>query len=166
VGTPEITSGRLIDAWHGGTDQDPAAVVAEHRARAPAWLKKKIRPLTVAEQRLWEHLGNRAWMGADVFTQVPVHLPRQNRGFVLGFLVPARAVAIEIVPGGFGDALDRLGRDMEQDDLVRENAGIVTMRCFEANVLRDPQATANHIRWDLGLGEGGKDFHGILVPRQ
>lgn len=163
---PDSSSGRLIDVWPGGTDRDPAAVVAEHRNRAPAWLKKQIRPLTVAEQKLWHHLGDRPFMGTDVFTQVPVYIPELNRGWVLGFLIPSRAVAIEIVPGKFGDSLKRLGRDMEQDELVREKAGIATMRCFEAFVLRDPHAAAANIRWDLGFGEKGDEHtHGINVPR-
>ncbi len=162
---PDSSSGRLIEVWQGGTDRDPAAVVAEHRNRAPAWLRERIRLLTVAEQKLWHHLGDRPWMGTDVFTQIPVYIPELDRGFVLGFLVPSRAVAIEIVPGKFGDSLARLGRDMEQDELVRENAGIATMRCFEAMVLRDPKAAAESIRWDLGFGERGENVHGINVPR-
>lgn len=163
---PDSSSGRLIDVWQGGTDRDPAAVVAEHRNRAPAWLRKQIRPLTVAEQKLWHYLGDGSFMRTAVFIQVPVYLPEVNRGFVLGFLVPSRAVAIEIVPGKFGDSLDRLGRDLEQDELVREKAGIATMRCFESIVLRDPKGAAESIRWDLGFGENkDENLHGINVPR-
>jgi hypothetical protein len=163
---PDFSFGRLVDVWKGGTDRDPAAVVAEHRNRAPAWLRKQIRPLTVVEQKLWHYLGDPSWMRTAVFSQVPVHIPEMNRGYVFGFLVPARAVAIEIVPGKFGDTLARLARDMEQDELVREKAGIATMRCFEAHILGDVKASAEHIRWDLGLGEkGDDDIHGINVPR-
>jgi len=163
---PDSSSGRLVDVWHGGTDRDPASVVADYRNRAPAWLKKQIRPMTVAEQKLWCYLGDRSWMGTEVFTRVPVYFPELNRGFVLGFLIPSRAVAIEIVPGQFGDSIGRLGSDMAQDDLVREMGGIATMRCFEAMVLRDPKVAAASIRWDLGFGEKGDDNgFGINVPR-
>jgi hypothetical protein len=159
--------GRLVDVWHGGTDRDPKCVVAEYRERAPAWLRRQVRPLTTAERELWRYLGDRSWMRADVFTQVPVHVPEANRGFVFGFFVPSRAVAIEVMPGRFEDSIDRIVRTMEQDDLVRDRAGIATLRCFEAMALRDARVTAESIRWDLGFGEkGDDDHHGINLPRR
>jgi hypothetical protein len=165
VTTPDASSGRLADIWPQATDREPAAVVAELRRRAPAWLRSQIRPMTAAEQRLWRYFGDRPWMGADVFTQVPVYLPDVNRGFVLGFLVPACRAAVEVVAQRPGDALGALASAMEQDDLVRDRGGIATLRTLEPMVLKDPKAVAESIRWTLGLGEGGANFHGINVPR-
>lgn len=162
---PEPSSGRLVDIWPPAPDCNPAAVVAALRSRAPAWLKSQIRHMTVAERRLWRHFGDPAWMGAEVFSQVPVYLPEVNRGFVLGFLIPACRVAVEVVPRSKGESLGVLAAAMEQDDLMREKAGIATMRSLEDMVLRDPKGVAEGIRWTLGLAKGGDDFLGINVPR-
>lgn len=162
---PQSSSGRLVDAWPGGTGRDPSAVVAEFRSRAPHWLRSQVRPMTHAEQRLWRYLGDRLWMGADVFSQVPVYIPEANRGFVLGFLVPARGIAVEVVPPRPGQSLGALAGAMEQDDLMRDKARIATIRCLEPTVLRHAQAVAEGIRWTLGLDEGGANCHGIKVPR-
>lgn len=162
---PEPSPGRLVDIWPHATDCDPAAVVAAFRGRAPQWLRSKIRPMNVPERRLWRHFGDPAWMGAEVFSQVPVYLPEVNRGFVLGFLIPACRAAVEIVPHQRGGSLDALAHAMEQDDLVRDLAGIATVRTMEDMVLRDPQAVAESIRWTLGLAKGDDSFFGINVPR-
>ncbi|MCK6461895.1 MAG: hypothetical protein L6Q95_18600 [Planctomycetes bacterium] len=162
---PDSSSGRLVDMWPGDTAGEPAAIVADLRRRAPAWLRSRIRPMTTAEQRIWRYFGDRSWMGAEVFPQVPVYIPEACRGFVLGFLIPACRAAVEIVAPGPGEGLEALAHAMEQDDLVRDKAGIATLRSLEPMALRDPEAVAMSIRWTLGLDKGGDGFFGINVPR-
>jgi hypothetical protein len=162
---PTPSLGRLIDVWSGGTDRDPETVVAEHRNRAPPWLRSEIRPLTKAERRLWRYLGDPAWMRTRVFTQVPLYLPEVDRGFVLPFLVPARGVAVDVVRMAPGDSLAGLARMKRQDHLALERAGITIMHLVEEGVLRDPQSIAESIRWTLGYDEGDGTFIGINLPR-
>ncbi len=121
--------------------------------------------MTTAEQRLWRYFGDRAWMGAEVFSQVPVYIPGANRGFVLGFLIPACRAAVEISVPRRGESLEAFANAMEQDDLVRDRAGIATIRSLEPMVLRDPESVAMSIRWTLGLDKGGDGFFGITLPR-
>jgi len=121
--------------------------------------------MTTAEQRLWRYFGDRAWMGAEVFSQVPVYIPGANRGFVLGFLIPACRAAVEISVPRRGESLEAFAHAMEQDDLVRDRAGIATIRSLEPMVLRDPESVAMSIRWTLGLDKGGDGFFGITLPR-
>jgi hypothetical protein len=96
---------------------------------------------------------------------VPVHIPEANRGFVLGFLIPACRAAVDIVVPRPGESLEAFADYMEQDDLVRDRAGIATIRSLEQSVLRDAEGVAASIRWTLGLDKGGDGFFGINVPR-
>lgn len=162
---PESSSGRLADVWPGDKASEPAAVVAELRRRAPPWLRSRIRTMTHAERCLWRYFGDRSWMGTEVYSQVPVYIPQRNRGFVLGFLIPACRAAVEVVGPRPGESLEAFADTMEQDDLVRDMAGIATIRSLEPMVLRDPEAVALSIRWTLGLDKGGDGFFGIKVPR-
>ena len=72
--------------------------------------------------------------------------------------MPIRAVGIEIGP------LESIVDHMEEDELLREHAGVATMRCPEDMVLRDARAVAESIRWDLGLEDGDGRYHGFNVP--
>jgi hypothetical protein len=153
---PSRPSGRLIDSWKGGTDRDPRAVVAELTARAPSWLRDRQRDLTLPEKRFWFHLSDRTWFGAEVFRQVPIHLPDAGVACVMTFFVPALSARIEVCSLDFANPdLEALERQflaiMAEDDPLREVGGIVTIRCPEEFVATRPHEVAKSVRWDLGL---------------
>jgi len=158
---------RLIDQWSVRIDRDPAEVVRVFRRKVPEHLRVQ-RPLTEAEQRLWNHLANPRQMGVDVFQQVPVHVPELDLSRLLTFFIPAFSLCVEVSPfdfaGDLEEAIERMALSMEADEMLRETVGIATLRVSEHHVLEEPKAAATMIRWELGLIEEC-GFTAFDVPR-
>jgi len=162
---------RLCEQWCGGTDRDGAAVVAEHWQRAPRRLRRQVRELTTLEQRLWLHLSDRAWMGTEVFAQVPVYLPEHDYGRILPFYLPRFGLAVEVSDVDFrrmsvDRIMDILARRIPGDDLLREAGGILMMRCPRESVRENPRRTAELVRWEVGLTDDPPaDVAPVALPR-
>lgn len=162
---------RLVDLWKKRSERDPAEVVKSFHASAPSRMLAK-KPLTQAEKKLWRRLRDRDRMGVDVFSRVPVFLPHEGLERMMTFFIPRLAVCIEVsrvdfAHGTESQVVDQMMEDAFEDELLREVAEVVTMRCPENRVRKSTDAVVETIRWDLGLAdELPRGMRSTSVPRR
>jgi len=139
--------------------------VEELRRAAPRWLRERAaRPMSPAQQDVWQIIRHRDQLGTEAVAQVAVWIEDYELGYVLDFVLPEYGVNLQVSewePRYEQDELPEFDPAVtpdhpfneERDDALRECLGIEVVSYWDTQVRElGPESVCDEIRKELGFG--------------